>query len=193
MHLCCWAVVHTHVHTLKPWLSVFKWFCFLHAMHVFLNAGHSLWLCAALKYAQLSILYFYSVIWVDVTYLFQYSYHYGCDQSLLHFSLCLIFTKLESSTSQKRANIAYKIDTGSYRNLMLFRVFRMLFPRSNIMSNAFFCTLYISTLWAHFSTCSLSISLMFLWPVSSSIISCVISYSFMLLINCSLNHLFCSL
>ena len=45
----------------------------------------------------------------------------------------VIFTKLELSTSQTRAKIAYEIDTGSDGNLMAFRVFRILFPRSTVV------------------------------------------------------------
>ena len=40
----------------------------------------------------------------------------------------VIFTKLELSTSQKRAQIAYKIDTGSNSNLVPFKVSKILFP-----------------------------------------------------------------
>ena len=62
-----------------------------------------------------------------------------------------------------------------------------------ISLNAFFCTLCTSTHCAHISTCSPSISLMWLQVVSSFIISFVISLSFMSLINCSLSCLSCSL
>ena len=41
-------------------------------------------------------------------------------------------TKLESNTSQNRVHITYKIDTGSDGNLMLFKVFKMLFPKSKL-------------------------------------------------------------
>ena len=44
----------------------------------------------------------------------------------------VIFTKLELSTSRKRAQIAYNIDTGSDGNLMTVKVFRILFPKSTI-------------------------------------------------------------
>ena len=40
----------------------------------------------------------------------------------------VMFTKLESSTSQKRAKIAYNIDTGSDMNLMPFQMFKILLP-----------------------------------------------------------------
>ena len=49
-----------------------------------------------------------------------------------HSMKSVIFTKLESSTNQKRAEIAYKIDTGSDENIMPFRFFRILFPRSTM-------------------------------------------------------------
>ena len=43
-----------------------------------------------------------------------------------------IFIKLESNRSQKRANIANKIDTDRDKNLMPFRIFTILFPRSTM-------------------------------------------------------------
>ena len=42
----------------------------------------------------------------------------------------VIYNKLESSTSQKRACITYKIDTGRDCNLMPVRVYKMFFPKS---------------------------------------------------------------
>ena len=42
----------------------------------------------------------------------------------------VIFTKLESGSSPKRTKNAYKIDTDRDHNLIPFRVFRILFPRS---------------------------------------------------------------
>ena len=44
----------------------------------------------------------------------------------------VIFTKLESSTSQQRNQITYKINTESDGNLIPFRVFKTLFPKSTI-------------------------------------------------------------
>ena len=44
----------------------------------------------------------------------------------------VIFTKLESSTKQKRAWIVYKIDTGSNGKLMSFWVFKIIFQKSTI-------------------------------------------------------------
>ena len=44
----------------------------------------------------------------------------------------VIFNKLESGTSQKRAQITYKIYSGNNGNLMPFKVFRMVFPKSAI-------------------------------------------------------------
>ena len=41
-----------------------------------------------------------------------------------------IFTRLESSSNQKRSKIAHKVDTGSNENLMTFRIFRTLFRKS---------------------------------------------------------------
>ena len=41
----------------------------------------------------------------------------------------VIFATLESSTSQKRTKVVYRMDAGSDGNLMPFRVFRILFPR----------------------------------------------------------------
>ena len=40
----------------------------------------------------------------------------------------VIFTILESSTSQRRAHITHKIDSGADGNLMPFTIFKMLFP-----------------------------------------------------------------
>ena len=39
----------------------------------------------------------------------------------------LIVTKLESSSGYKRTKIAYKIETGSDKDLMPFRIFRIYF------------------------------------------------------------------
>ena len=49
-----------------------------------------------------------------------------------HRAKSVIITKLELNTSHKRAKIAYKIDIGSDGNLMLFQVFKILFPRSSM-------------------------------------------------------------
>ena len=38
----------------------------------------------------------------------------------------IIFTKLESSMSQRRAYIVYKVDTGANGNLMLLKMFKSL-------------------------------------------------------------------
>ena len=55
------------------------------------------------------------------------------SESLTFNSIKLvIFTSLDSSTSQKRTKIVYKIDTGCNESLMLFRVFRILFPKSTM-------------------------------------------------------------
>ena len=43
-----------------------------------------------------------------------------------------IFTHLESNTSQKRAHITYKIDTGSDGDEIPFKVFKRLFPNSTM-------------------------------------------------------------
>ena len=42
----------------------------------------------------------------------------------------VIFTKLESSTSQRRVYITYKIDAGANGNLMPFKNFKTFFPKS---------------------------------------------------------------
>ena len=52
---------------------------------------------------------------------------------------------------------------------------------------------FASTLWAHISTCSLSISCVLFWDVSSFMISCVISSLSILFMNCSLGLPSCSL
>ena len=49
---------------------------------------------------------------------------------MFHSMKSVICTKLESSTNQKRATFAYKIDIGDDMSFMPFRVFRILFPRS---------------------------------------------------------------
>ena len=58
MHLGYWGVSHIQAHPLELWHTALKWHCFPHAVHVFLNAGNCLCLCAALQYLQLSILSF---------------------------------------------------------------------------------------------------------------------------------------
>ena len=50
-----------------------------------------------------------------------------------HRMKSVIFTKVESGASQKRAKIACKIDIDSDGDLMPFRVFRILFPRSTVL------------------------------------------------------------
>ena len=40
----------------------------------------------------------------------------------------VIFTKLESSTSQKQVHLAYMIDSGSNSNLKPFKICRTVFP-----------------------------------------------------------------
>ena len=42
----------------------------------------------------------------------------------------VIFTRQELSTSQKTMHITYKIDNSSDGNLMLFKVFKIIFPKS---------------------------------------------------------------
>ena len=44
----------------------------------------------------------------------------------------VIFTKLESSTSQKQAHVMFKRDMGSNGNLMPFKVFKIPFPKSTL-------------------------------------------------------------
>ena len=44
----------------------------------------------------------------------------------------VIFTTLESSISQNRACIMYKIDAGSDCNLMPFKLFKILFPKATL-------------------------------------------------------------
>ena len=46
----------------------------------------------------------------------------------------LTFTKLESSISQMRACITQKIDSGAHGNLMPFKIFKTLFPKSTIQA-----------------------------------------------------------
>ena len=46
----------------------------------------------------------------------------------------VILTTLEFTTSQKGAQIMYKIDTGSKDNLMPLKVFKIFFPKSTIQS-----------------------------------------------------------
>ena len=54
--------------------------------------------------------------------------------SLMFNSLkSIIFTQLEVGTSLKNLIMAYKIDTSSDVNLMLFEVIRILFPRSTMV------------------------------------------------------------
>ena len=45
---------------------------------------------------------------------------------------CVIFTKVELNTGQERECTTFKIDSGSDSNLMPFRIFRTLFPKSTI-------------------------------------------------------------
>ena len=49
---------------------------------------------------------------------------------IFHGVKSVVFTKLDMSTSYKRAKIAYKIDTGSEGTLNPFKVFRIIFPWS---------------------------------------------------------------
>ena len=51
---------------------------------------------------------------------------------MFHSIKSVIFTELESPTGQKKVKIAYKIDTGSDGNLMLFWAFKIVFPRSSM-------------------------------------------------------------
>ena len=51
---------------------------------------------------------------------------------MFHSVKSVIFTKLDSCTSQNRVAIAYKIDTGSDWNLMPFQICKMLFLRSTM-------------------------------------------------------------
>ena len=44
----------------------------------------------------------------------------------------VIFTKPESNPSQKRVHLRYQIDTGSNTNLMQFKVFKIIFPKSTL-------------------------------------------------------------
>ena len=43
----------------------------------------------------------------------------------------VIFINLQSSTSQKTVYITYKIDAGSDVNVMLFKLFKSLFPNEH--------------------------------------------------------------
>ena len=60
LHLCliCWGVGHNHSNTLELWHTSLKWLLSPHALHVFPNAEHCLWLCAAKHYLHLYILSF---------------------------------------------------------------------------------------------------------------------------------------
>ena len=57
-HACLssWGAGLVHVWPLKLWHTTLKWFCLPHTLHVFLNAGHCLCMCAVPKYLQFSIL-----------------------------------------------------------------------------------------------------------------------------------------
>ena len=50
-----------------------------------------------------------------------------------HSVKSVIFTKLESSANQKSVKIANKIDTGSIRNVIPFRIFKIIFLRSTVV------------------------------------------------------------
>ena len=42
----------------------------------------------------------------------------------------VLFTELESNTSQRQTKITYKINSGADENLMPFKIFKCLFPKS---------------------------------------------------------------
>ena len=44
----------------------------------------------------------------------------------------VIFTQLESTTSQRQTCIVYKVDTGAKGNLILLNIFKNLFPKSTM-------------------------------------------------------------
>ena len=46
----------------------------------------------------------------------------------------VLFTKLESSTSQRQTKITYKIDSRAEGNLMPFKIFKRLFPKATMKS-----------------------------------------------------------
>ena len=52
--------------------------------------------------------------------------------NIFNYVKSVISAKLESSTSQKGVYITYNIDTVSNGNLMSFKIFRILFPNSQI-------------------------------------------------------------
>ena len=50
--------------------------------------------------------------------------------SIRHFNFDKVKSVIELSTRQKRTQITYKIDTGSDYNLKLFKVLKIIFPKS---------------------------------------------------------------
>ena len=52
---------------------------------------------------------------------------------MFHSMKPVIFTRLEFSTSQKRARIVSKIGTGNNWNMMPFQIYKILFLRSTMM------------------------------------------------------------
>ena len=97
----------------------------------------------------------------------------------LHF-LCLTFCSVLLATACQLSQFSDLFSC--YHCLLCFSFCPMLF----------LCPL-LTTLWACISSCSLSVSLMFLWAVSSFIVSCISSSLSILLINCSLSCVSCSL
>ena len=90
---CVWAIKcwwHSHS-CLELWQNTLKWFCFLHALHVFQNARHCLWLYVAPQYSQLFILSIFILFSGLLFIICKISYHYVCGQSLLHFSFHIMF------------------------------------------------------------------------------------------------------
>ena len=90
MHLGCWSYSISYPGALKC-------FCVPHGLHVYQNARHYLWPCAAPQYLQLSILSFFTILWAASHYLTQFCCNYVCDWSLSHFLFGLMLSSMLST------------------------------------------------------------------------------------------------
>ena len=81
---------------LELWHTTLKWFCFWYRLHILLIARHSLSMCCI---TSLTVFYLklFTLIFGLLLIISQFSYHYVCDQSLSHFSFCLILFFAPSS------------------------------------------------------------------------------------------------